>query len=118
MTDYAGQRLERHLAAIGVKRDYLTDAQFSATIKLLRTYLRQVEHAMREEGVPEGIIKNVIDKLVWGSVSSGEMAQVEQEIVMAKSAAEMPDLALPARFAGRVFPSVHHEGDPRDETEE
>lgn len=118
---YASSRFDQHLRNLG-REESKTNSYFAASTKLIRTFLVQVELALNEAGVDAQTSTVVINKLIWGSISPGELARVESdEIQMRQRFEELSGLALPTRVGESLFNhpldpfGPHPGGDPRDE---
>jgi hypothetical protein len=75
---YASDRLDRQIFETGAREAYHVDAEFRATMVLMRTLLNIVEQAMHDEDVEDAVIESVLDKVIYGAISPGELARVEQ----------------------------------------
>ncbi len=79
---------------------YQTDASFHAITDLLSTVLDGVETALRDEHVDPEVTRRVINKLLYGIASPGEMRQVQEKVLLSQAwASDLERVAYPVRTA-------------------
>lgn len=73
----AERRFDEHLRRIGMAKSYRNDPYFRATASMLRAWLGQVEMAMRQQEIAPEVITRVLNQLIFGAVSPGEVYRVD-----------------------------------------
>lgn len=112
-SSYARDRFDQHLSKLA-RQEVKTNPEFSAVMKLLRSFLTQTEMAMREEDIEPEAIARVLDKLIWGMVSPGDLMRVEQARVSFSD--EYADLSGSAHPAHYDFPTATSLKEPLHDT--
>lgn len=76
--------LSRYMQRTGADKAAHTDPAAALQLNLLRFMISVAESAMADEGVPSGVARRVVEKLIYGCAPQPHEAQYRQTLVQVK----------------------------------
>lgn len=99
--------LRRHISRTGNDHSMAEDAATNFTMQITSGLLDVVEAALRDEGVDQGVIRRVLDLIIYGAVPNRGEVAMRQEMLRKLTDAEMNSI----KSALLVQPVVPPQGD-------